>query len=395
MTHASRIPADRPAVAHVITQLELGGAQRNTLHTISHLDPQRFLASLISGPGGALDPEARSNGLTVTFCPALQRAVDPATDARALAQVTAALRAHRRHTRAPLVVHTHSSKAGMLGRVAARAAGAAVVVHTVHGFGFHPGQPLATRAAYMALERAVAPLTDALVFVSRRDLATAMDLGLVRRGNAHVIRSGIDLSAFQPDRAARVRIRAELAIPEDAPVLVTVGNFKDQKNPLGGLEAFARVAAAQPRAHWITTGDGPLRDAFAQRAQALGLAGAIHLPGWRRDIADILNAGDVFLLPSTHEGLPRAVLEALSVGLPVAATDAGGTHEVVVPGAGRLVPVGKMDALAQAALDLLRSPPDVRAAASPVLEEFNINTMVRLQEELYTALLSRSPSASR
>ncbi|MEW5852034.1 MAG: glycosyltransferase family 4 protein [Myxococcota bacterium] len=378
----------RPAVVHVITQLELGGAQRNTLHTVANLDKKRFRASLVCGPGGVLDEEARKLGIPVIFCPALARPVSPAQDLKAMEEVRNAIALHHKKTHGQLVVHTHSSKAGILGRVAAKRLGARAIVHTVHGFGFHDGQAWAVRQAYQLAERAVSGFTDAMIFVSKRDMETAEKLRLVAKDGGHLIRSGIDLSAFHPDAEARAAVRAELQIPVDAPVVVTVANFKAQKAPLVGLKAFARVAAELPQAHWVFVGEGELRAAFDAEAAQLGLTNRIHVLGWRHDVPRILAAGDVSMLSSVHEGLPRSVLEALSAGLPVAATDAGGTREVVVEGTGQVVPVGDADALGNAVLTLLRTPPAVTERATSLLKEFDIHAMVKQQENIYEWLLS-------
>jgi glycosyltransferase involved in cell wall biosynthesis len=379
----------RPAVVHVITQLELGGAQRNTLHTLASLDRKRFMPSLVCGPGGALDQEARALGIPVTFVPQLQRSISPLRDWEALGALKTAISLQRKKTHGPLLVHTHSSKAGFLGRLAGRQLSAQAVVHTVHGFPFHPGQPLATRLAYQAMEKLVAPMTDAMLFVSRADMRTAERLGLVATDGGHLVRSGIALDAFVPDTEARRRTRAELQIPDDARVVVTTANFKAQKNPLMGLAAFARVASAVPNAVWLFLGDGELRPAFEAQAAQLGLTQRIRLLGWRSDVAACLNAGDVYMLPSDHEGLPRSVLEALAVGLPVAATDTGGTLDVVTPSVGRLVKVGDAVGMADAVVDLLRSPPaGVRELAAASLKEFDIHQMVRAQEHIYQWLVS-------
>jgi glycosyltransferase involved in cell wall biosynthesis len=378
----------RTAVVHVVTQLELGGAQRNTLYTASHLDKERFLGSVVAGPGGVLDQEARELGVPVLFCPSLARPVNPVRDWAAVGEVKAAIRQLWRKTQGRLVVHTHSSKAGVVGRWAARQLGAKVVVHTVHGFAFHDGQGWLGRQAYQVVERVAAPFTDAMVFVSRRDALTAERLKLVPRDGGHVIRSGIDLRGFHPDPGARAAVRAELGVGQEVPLLVTVANFKPQKDPLTGVRAFARVVRARPEAHWLFVGDGEGRAALEAQVAAAGLGSRVHLPGWRQDVPAVLAAADLFMLCSRHEGLPRSVVEALATGVPVAATDAGGTREVVVEGTGRVVPVGDAEALGEAVLALLAQPPPVAQVAPPLLKEFDIDQMVRRQEDLYEWLLA-------
>lgn len=379
----------KAVVIHVITRLELGGAQRNTLFTVAHLDRARFTPALITGPGGALDHEARATGVPLAYVHALGRAVHPGSDLAALRGLRDAVRGlHTALGGGPLVVHTHSSKAGILGRMAACAVDADAVVHTVHGFGFHAGQPPLVRRAFQVAERFMTPFTDAWVFVSRADMAQARALHLVPADGGALIRSGIDLAAFHPDAAARARVRAELGVTEDTPLLLTVANFKPQKDPLTGVAAFARVVERVPGAHWAFAGDGELRPRVLESVRAHGLTGRVHLLGWRDDVPALLAAADVCLLSSRHEGLPRSVVEALASGVPVAVTEAGGTREVVAAGCGYVVPVGDPDALGAAAARLLiEKPAAVRARASTVLAGFDIHGMVRAQEHLYTRLL--------
>lgn len=379
----------RAAVVHLVTRLDLGGAQQNTLYTASHLDPDRFAASIICGPGGVLDDAARTLGVPVTFCPLLVRDIRPHAEAAALMQLRRALRAHAAAVGGPLVVHTHSSKAGVLGRVAARLEGARAVVHTVHGFAFHEGQRPLVRWGLSAVERLLAPTTDALVFVSQRDMDTAARLGMLRPGQAHLIRSGIHLAGYAPNAARRQEVRARLGIAPQAPLVLTVANFKPQKNPLLGLRAFASVAAARPDAHWLFAGDGPLRNVFLDGVAALGLRPRVHVLGWQTHVSPLYCAADVFMLSSDHEGLPRSAVEALASGVPVVATDAGGTGEVVQPAWGTVVPLGNATALADGVLRWLAHPSsNVATHVLPHLAPFDIDQMVRTQEQLYQRLLA-------
>ena len=165
----------RAKVVHIVTRLELGGAQQNTLHTVRSLDRARFSPLLICGPGGLLDDEARRDlSFRTLFLDSLAPPVAPALDLLALFELTKLLLAER-----PEIVHTHSSKAGVLGRLAARLAGVPVIVHTFHGFGFHDRQSAAVRCAYLAAERLAAAFSHALIFVSRANIAYAQRHGLV------------------------------------------------------------------------------------------------------------------------------------------------------------------------------------------------------------------------
>ena len=376
----------RICVAHVITQLELGGAQQNTLHTVEHLNRERFAPALLTGPGGELEPRARAlRDLAFFSIPHLLRPIAPASDLRALQELTWALsRAPR-----PLLVHTHSSKAGVLGRLAARAAGADAVVHSVHGFAFHEGQTAAKRGAFTMAERLAAPLADAYICVSRADLERGQRLGLFGAARVELIRSGIVFDQFRYRDEDRRRIRTELSIPADAPVIGTVANFKPQKAPLDFVAVAARALDARPQARFIYVGDGALRPEVERAARAARIQDRLHLVGWQRDVAAYLSAIDVFLLTSHHEGLPRSVLQALTSGCAVVATRTGGPDEVVDPEL--LAAPGDLAGLCARVLTALDRPRRSRAALPlPAhLRGFSADRMVLDQERLYRELIER------
>jgi glycosyltransferase involved in cell wall biosynthesis len=383
-------------VCHVITRLDLGGAQENTLYTVAHLGAP-FRPSLVCGEGGILDEEARRiPGVNVTFVPSLVRDIRPHRDLAALRRLARILRRDR-----PAIVHTHSSKAGILGRLAARLAGVPIAIHTIHGFGFHEGQPAALRSLLVGLERAVAPLTTHFIVVSRANLEEGAALGIVPRGRATLIRSGVRIAEFEAaarDPALRDGrgLRRELGLPDGVPLIGMVACLKPQKSPLDFVEVAARVAAAEQRAVFVLAGDGELRARVEARARALGLDGRLHLLGWRRDIPRIMAALDVLVLTSLWEGLPRVIPEAIAAGVPVVATAIDGTADVLRDGETGLVrPARDVEGLAAGVGRLLRDRPFARALAArarSILPEFDIDVMVRSQESLYHRLvMERSP----
>ena len=377
-------------VCHVITRLDLGGAQENTLHTVRTLRSP-YHASLVAGPGGLLDDEARaSDGIEVHFLPALVRPIRPWRDLRAVAGLARLLLRLR-----PDIVHTHSSKAGIVGRAAARVAGVGIVVHSIHGYGFHEGQPAWMRAALVGLERAALPLTSHFIAVSRANLERGAALGIVDPRRATVIRSGVRIEAFRAaahDRAAaRAALAAAIGAPPAAPLVGMVACLKAQKAPLDFVAAAARVAAARPDARFLIAGDGDMRSQVETRIADLGLGGRFHLLGWRRDVPHIMAALDVVVLTSLWEGLPRVVPEAIAAGRPIVATAVDGTGEVLADGINALV-TGPSDPSGIAARVVrLLGEPALGAAlverARPLLAEFDIDAMVRAQEELYRRLL--------
>lgn len=378
-------------VLTIITRLELGGAQRVALYTAAHLDRESFDAGLVWGPGDVLDDEARGLTEIARFEIAdLVRPIAPLRDLRALA----ALRASIRHFR-PEVVHTHSSKAGVLGRLAARLEHVPVVVHTVHGFGFTPLQSAVKRAAFLRAEKLAAGWTDHFVAVSRANLERGVELGLWKPEQASVIRAGIDLDRFRAPGDGRAA-RRRLGVPDGVPLVTQIGNFKPQKAPLDFIQAAARIAGEMPDARFVMVGDGPLRGAAETRAAELGLADRVVFCGWWDDVPALLAATTVSVLSSRHEGLPCAVVESLAAGVPVVATAVDGTPEVIRPGVnGELVPPADPAALAQAVLGILGDDERRRsmvAAAADGLDEFGRDHMVRQLEELYRWLHGSNPS---
>jgi len=384
-------------VAHVITGLELGGAQDNTLHTVRSLRPP-YAPHLFAGRGGILDDETeRSLGDRLTFVDALVHPIRPWRD---LAAVAALARAFRRLR--PAIVHTHSSKAGIVGRAAARLAGVPVVIHSIHGFGFHDHQPAWMRRMLVAAERAAAPWTTHFVSVAATHLERGAALGIVDRERASVLRSGVHLAdlaaaAERAGRAGQPALRTRLGLPAAGPILGVVPCLKPQKAPLDFVEAAARIASVRPEASFVMVGDGPLRPQIEARARSLGIASRLHLLGWRRDVPDLLAAFDVAVLTSLWEGLPRVVPEAIAAGRPIVATAIDGTAEILRDGeTALLAPPGDPGAVANQVLRLLDDPALARriaSAARPLLAGFDIDRMVREQERLYGRLLDQAERA--
>ena len=377
-------------VLHVITRLELGGAQRNTLYTVGHLDRRSFRTALAWGPGDILDQEAEDlEGVALFRVPALVREVRPVRDTGALLALRRVLRELR-----PDIVHTHSSKAGILGRLAARLEKVPAVVHSVHGFGFTPVQPWPVRALFLSLERLAGRWTDHFIAVSHANRNRGIALGLFRPDQVSVIRSGVRLAAFEdPDGGDDLRSR--LGIPAGTPLVTQVGNFKPQKAPLDFVRAAVEVARAAPEAHFLMVGDGPLRTRAEALAGDAGLEGRMHFTGWSEEVPAVLAASDVAVLTSRHEGLPRAAVEAVAAGVPVVATAVDGTPEVVREGeTGFLVAAGDVAGTAGAVLRLLDDPElRHRLGARPSwLDEFDIDCMVRQHEDLYRCLLGTDRS---
>ena len=390
--HAREV-SERATVVHVITLLELGGAQEITLLTCAALDRRRFDVHLVTGRGGILDAEARAiPDLTVHFVDDLVREISPSTDVRALTMLTRLLR-RLRPASAPLLVHTHSSKAGILGRLAAKASGAKACVHSIHGFAFHDRQRAVVRGVYQALERLAGPLTHAFTADSKANLEVAAELGLLRGGKpALFLPPGIDPAEYRPVEGERSRLRQELGIPIDAPLVGTLACLKPQKAPLDYVRVAARVLEHVPEARFFLAGDGELRANVEREVAQLGITARFHLLGWRRDVRALLAAADVIALTSLHEGLPRAILQAMAAGKPVVASRVDGLPEAITEGKnGFLVEPRDLDAYCDRIAALLTDPARARvmgAEGARRADEFDWRRGLTSLEALYDQLLA-------
>jgi glycosyltransferase involved in cell wall biosynthesis len=374
----------RTRLVHIITRLELGGAQQNTLYCVEHHDRERFEVALVAGEGGMLDSEAsRISNADVRLVPWLRHPIAPLADVRAVFRLASWLRSHRID-----VVHTHSSKAGIVGRLAARLAGVPVVIHTVHGWSFNDTQSKVVRAAFVRLERLAARWSHRLVVVSSRNRDTGLAHGIGAPELYRTVHSGISIDQFRRPRGVRNAMRASLGYGEHDVVVGCVGNLKPQKGPLDFVEAAAAALRLNRRLRFVVVGDGPLREDVERRVEELGLREHFRLLGWRRDVGDLLQALDVFLLTSRFEGLPRSVLQAMAAGVPVVATEVDGTPEVVRhEETGLLIPPGAPDAAAAAVARLAHDPGLAERlrgqAAQELSEAFDIDRMVHDLERLY------------
>ncbi|MBI2930207.1 MAG: glycosyltransferase family 4 protein [Planctomycetes bacterium] len=379
-------------IHHVITRLIIGGAQENTILTCRGLAQRGHDVTLISGPetgaeGDLLDA-ARASGARLLVHPHLRRDVSPLHDALEIAALAACFATDRPH-----VVHTHSSKAGILGRSAARLAGVPVVVHTNHGLPFHDGQPAPVRRLYRALEQIASRMTDRVVCVGRDmvDLSRAAHVGTSRLFS--VVRSGMDVDRFLQSDSEGILVRRRLGWSDDDLVVGTVARLVPQKGPRLFLEAITRLASRMPDLGFLWVGDGPLRDALERQAVERRLR--VRFTGLvpPTEVASYLAAMDLVLMTSLWEGLPRVAVQAALSARPVVAFDAPGVREIVLDGlTGRVVARGDVQELAEAAEDVLRHPSHGRAFGQEgrrrFADEFRWEKMVSDLERLYSELLS-------
>jgi len=373
-------------VIHIITMLELGGAQGNTLFTVANLDKKQFEVGLITGPGGILDDEAKNlTDVRVMFVPPLIRSVHPVKDVLALGALTRILRKEK-----PDVVHTHSSKAGILGRLAAKMAGVPTIIHSIHGFGFNPYQKVLAQSVFVFLEKLMARFTTVLIAVAQENIKMGLRLGIGKPKLYRLIRSGVDIAKIRQNVTATDSnaLQKELGIPPDAKIVLSVGPFKMQKDPVAFIDCAAKVAREVPNVRFLWSGDGELRPMVENRVRELHLENVVMLLGWRRDVPALLKLCDVFVLTSLWEGLPRAAVEALIAGRPVVAFAVDGVPEVVRDNAnGFVLSPGDHVGFARKLIQLLNDSQlhgrFSEEAARTIDSSFDIHVMVQQQEELY------------
>jgi glycosyltransferase involved in cell wall biosynthesis len=382
-------------ILHISTRMILGGSQRHVVMTCAAQVAQGHEVWLafgpIYGPEGSLMDAAIDSGARLVEMPSLRRPPAPAHDIRCYRQLRRLIRAAR-----PDVVHTHSSKAGILGRAAAWAENVPAVVHTVHGVEFHDHQPKIIKRAYVALERWAAKRCHKIVGVSEamREVFRAERIG--RPDQLEVIMGGIDLHEFHPSAADRATVRRELGISDAAPVIGMVARLDPLKGQADLLSILPELAHRFPQLRMLLVGDGWYRAELERRAELIGVldrtifTGVVPLSRVRQ----LLGAMDVVALPSYNEAQGLALIEALLCGSAIVAYDVGGIGEVCINDVtGRLVPVGDREALSDAILWLFEDDRRRHELAARGREYaiscFDHRTMVARIEDLYRSILEK------
>ncbi len=340
-------------VLQFVTRLDLGGAQETCLQQCKLLVERGSEVHLLTGDGGQLlDDARRCAGLEVRVWRDLAHSIRPLADLRCLLRLARMLRKERYD-----LLHTHCSKAGLIGRLAAAAAFAPPrVVHHVHGWSFNRAQPRLVRGLFVLLERAAARRGFILLACSRETAAQGRAARIGREEDRRVLHYGIDR---RPNlrRRNRTALRRRLGLARSDVLFLQLGNLKPQKDPLTFALACVETGRRLRRARFWIAGDGPLRAAAERIAGDGGLGERFRVLGWRRDVPDLLCAADVLVLTSRFEGLPLAVLRGMAAGLPVVATAVDGTPEAVDQGrTGLLVRAGDARGTADALVTLGTSP---------------------------------------
>lgn len=392
-------------VLRVIARLNVGGPARHVVLLDRGLRARGHTTRLVHGSvadgEASLEHLATDAGIPMVRIPALGRRISPLSDLRALTAVVATA-----FREAPDIIHTHTAKAGALGRLAAialnltrRRARRCVVIHTFHGHVFEGYfGPVASRVVCQ-IERILARFTDRVVAISpsqREDLVQRF--GITQRESTVVIPLGLDLAPLLAETDVR-SVRHELGIGHEDVAFGFVGRLVPVKNVPMLIAAFARVSTRLPKAVLLVVGDGPERPAIERAIRDQGLTDRVRLLGWREDLARVYSAIDICVLSSRNEGTPVALIEAMAAGRPVAATRVGGVVDLVDDETGILVPSDDADALSNAMVELARNP-ELRARMGErgrqrAVARFGHERLVDEMERLYSTVLTEKRASTR
>jgi glycosyltransferase involved in cell wall biosynthesis len=390
----------RIKVMHIITRLDMGGSAQNTLATCRHLDYTRYEVLLLHGPTtesrmtsreASLVQEnvehARQAGLRVICLPKLVRRIDPLQDLQSLVAMLKFIRREK-----PVIVHTHTSKAGLLGRLAARMCGVPVIIHTPHGHVFYGHFGPVVSKLFLVFEKVAARWTDRLVALTETERHDHIRFGVSKPENTLTIHSGVDLSRYFQRSSASNGKRKELGLLPDDRVIGTVGWLLPIKGPQVLLEAVFRLHQKGYPVKALFVGKGSLAESLQRQVIQHELSERVTFLGWRDDIPNIMPVFDIFVLASLNEGMGRVLVEAMAAGRPVVASRTGGIPDLIRDGEnGLLVPPGDASALAEALGYLIDNPGPARRMGRrgrDLCRQFSLERMVEHIDGLYCEMAS-------
>jgi glycosyltransferase involved in cell wall biosynthesis len=345
----------RKKIIHVQLLPLMSGVQKVSLDELAQLDPARYDKIVVCKCEGEFTEQLHRIGVKVHLVPELERAISPMCDVQAYHALREFFRIE-----CPHIVHTHSSKTGILGRFAAGAARVPTIVHTVHGYAFPGESQWVIKAIYKFLEQRAGRVTDKIVVLNDNDAAIAHEQLGVSKRRIELIPNGVDVDIYSPatfDLRQNLR-QAEFYIDNPDHVIVgMVGRLWLQKNPQCFVRAAIRVLAHRSNVSFILIGEGELRTEIEKMIRDTTNGHHIRILGWRSDVPELLKALDLIVLPSRWEGMPLSILEAMATALPVIASDIPGNRHLVHDGQdGRLFPPDDDYALATALIDLIDDP---------------------------------------
>jgi glycosyltransferase involved in cell wall biosynthesis len=377
-------------VLHIITRLDKGGSADNTLLSVLGLNKEVFKVDLLSGrtnfPSPKLTQLKEQNLIQYKEIGQLVRAIQPFKDISALSQLYQYIKKGRYD-----IVHTHSSKAGLLGRLAARMAGVKHIIHTPHGHIFYGYYGRGLSFMFIILERWAARYTEKIITLTNAGKEEHIQYKIAPAHKFITIHSGLELGSLQPSDTKN-DVAKEFNIDKSDKLIGTVARLVPIKGHEFLLKAAPLVLQHYPNTTFLLIGDGPLRKKLENLAQQLNFFDKIVFSGMREDIPRLLNAIDIFVLPSLNEGMGRVLIEAMALAKPIVATRVGGVPDVIEDGSsGLLVPSADPDALANAICTIMKNPSLAARLASHAVtrsQKFSHTEMIRQLENLYKSVMS-------
>ena len=393
---------DRTRVLRIIGRLNVGGPAIHVVNLAAGLYSDRYQSLLVAGSAN----EAEGSMLDFALSHQVKPIIIPEIvtdfrltprDGKALYKLYSLMRKERPH-----IVHTHTAKAGFLGRLAAQLAGVPIIVHTFHGHVLHGYYGARKNWLLRRLEQSLAGFTDRLVTVSEQVKNELVSYGIAQAEKIMVIPLGFDLEPFLNSRIQRGQFRREMGLADEMKLVGIVGRIFPIKNHSLFLESAARIATREPSARFVIVGDGVLRPMLEQQAHQLGIPNRVIFTGWRRDLPRIYADLNVLVVSSDNEGTPVSAIEAMASGCPVVATCVGGLPDLIThKETGFLVQPRDPEGLAASVLHLLQNPEVARNLADSAMvsaqQRFSVKRLISDMDQFYRQLLQQksilSPSA--
>lgn len=378
-------------ILHIITRLDKGGSAENTLLTVMGMDPSRYTSDVLCGvsdnPPSQNEAAALSGGIRITRLPYLVREISPMKDARALCQIIKIIR-RRKYD----IVHTHTSKAGLLGRVAARIAGIKRIVHTPHGNVFQGYFSDFMTQIFIGIEKWCMSFTNILIALTQTGKMEHLAVGIGNEQSIRVVESGINLEPYLKTDTPKEEAKKKLGVSPEKFVVGTVARLVTVKNHRMIVNAAANMVKKAENSLFLFAGDGPLRKELEDRVAKMGLTDHFLFLGWKNEVPEILNACDVFVMCSKNEGMGRAFVEAQAAGVPCIGTSVGGIPDVISANeTGFLVHPEDSLALSDILIDLYNNPEKLsemsRACRKWVDPQFSAKRMVETLDKIYQELM--------
>lgn len=393
-------------VMHVITRMDMGGSAQNTLDSCIGL-ANRYDVTLCYGPTSESVmtqsekrivarrlADARAAGVRCRVIPNLFRKVSPIPDVLALIDLYRCMR-----RLGPDMVHTHSSKAGLIGRLAAAATGVPHVVHTPHGHVFYGHFGALSSHVFLMIERFMDRLTHVIVALTRGEFDDYIQFKVTSQKKLVQIHSGVDLKQFDTNRSEDAERTIVDDLPPDAIVVGTIGWLLPIKGPDVLIAAMSTVWRRHPKAHLVLIGKGPMESSLRAKVAATGRSAYVHFAGWREDVWNVLPLFDLFVLASRNEGMGRVLVEAMAAGKPVIGTNVGGIPDLIEHGVnGLLVPSEAPRQLASAICAIIGNPEKAAAMGrhgQRMCLAYSTESMIAKLDGLYQRLLDTGEVVSQ